>query len=156
MPQTGPHDGHVLHALQASHVQLVPLQLRVRVWLAQPPGHARDSISGVPGAHVAPVVHVPPVDHAPHVQRPEHDRVSVVVPSPHAPQGLDRISVAATAHSPSSLHPHAPQVQSRPHVRACVPQLPHMPPISTSPIEHGPPPMQTPSSRHTPPSQTWR
>lgn len=146
----------MLQLLHAPHVQLVPLQVRVRVWFAQPPGHARVSISGEPGVQVADVVQVGPSTHAPQVQVPAQVRVPGRVPSPQAPHADVRISVAPIAHSPSSLQAHAPQVQSMPHVRACVPQLPQVPPISTSPIEHGPPPTHTPSSRQTPPSQTCR
>ena len=88
------------------------------------------------------------------LHEPEQVRDSGSEPSPQVPQGLVRVSVVPIAHSPSSLHAHAPHVQSTPHVRAWTPQRPQVPPISTVPIEHGPPPTHVPSSRQTPSSQT--
>jgi len=57
-------------------VQLVLLQLRVRVWFAQPPGHARDSESVAPEAHsVLAPAHAPKADHAPQPHVPSQVRV---------------------------------------------------------------------------------
>jgi hypothetical protein len=44
-------------------------------------------------------------------------------------------------------------VQSAPHDRTCVPQLPHAPPISVSPGVHEPIPVHAPSFVQAPPLQ---
>lgn len=158
LPQTGPQVGHELHPPKPPHVHEPVAQVRVRVWFAQPPGHARVSVSTMPGVHspLVPPLHVPNAPHAPHEHVAPQVRERLFVPVPHAPQEPLSVSIAPTAHSPSSVQAQAPQLQVMSHVRACVPQRPHIPPICTSPIEHGPPPTQVPSSRQTPPSQTCR
>ena len=60
LPHTGPQLGHVLHALHAPHVHIAPVHDRVRVWFAQPPGHACVPVSVAPGVHTpdVPPMHV--------------------------------------------------------------------------------------------------
>lgn len=156
----GAHAPPPEQALQLPHApqsQLVASQLRVRVRVPVPQlPHGPFSVSVMPGVQVPapPPEHVPHPLHAPQLQAAEQVRVRDCLPVPHVPHAWVSDSVAPIAQRPSSVHDHGPQVQSSRQTRACVPQLPHVPPISTSPIEHGPPPTQVPSSTHTPPVHT--
>lgn len=154
MPHTGPQLGHALHADQAPQLQPAAVSHeRVRVWLAQPPGHACVCMSVWPGAHtpLSPPMQVLHALHAPHRQLAlSQVRERVCVPLPQVPHACEPESVMPATHTPSSMQAQAPHVQSAWQMRVCVPHIPHVPPVSMSPGEHGPPPVQRPESVQTP------
>lgn len=150
---------HAPHALHVPQSQLVASQLRVRVWepLPQFP-HAWVSVSVMPGVQAPepPPEHVPYAPQPSHVQSARQLRVRVWEPVPQVPHACISLPTAPSAQTPSPSHAHALHVQSSPHVRCSVPQLPHAPPEPSSPAEHGPAPVQVPSFTQSPPVQTWR
>lgn len=154
MPQTGPQLGHAVHADQPPHSHPAAVSHeRVRVWLAQPPGHVCDCMSVWPGEQVplSPPTHVLHAVQLPHWHVVlSHERERICVPLPHVPHACEPVSIIPAAQTPSSMQAHAPQVQSAWQTRVCVPHMPHVPPVSMSPGEHGPPPLQRPESVHTP------
>ena len=91
------------------------------------PQFPQDADSELPGEHspAAGAVHAPQV----------HCAVHVCVPLPQPPEhGFDSLG----AHAPSPEHDdHALQLQSLPHLRDFVPQLPHFW-LSDSPVLHSP------------------
>ncbi len=149
----------VLNPLHAPQSQVVALHVRVRdcvpsEQLPQP----RDSVCVSPGVQVPapPPLHALQLPNAGHVHAPSHVRWRTREPVPQPPQASISSWISPVAQTPSPSQAHAPHVQSMPHERRSVPQLPHVPPVPISPGEQGPAPVHVPSFSHRPPTQVCR